>query len=180
MVNDNGVFDSSGSANVSSTDVPKPIPDLTTITSTLTVSGAGIITDINVTLNITHTFDSDLVITLISPNGTQVTLASHDGRSGDNYTNTTFDDQATASIASGRAPFSGSFKPIGSLATLNGLNANGTWTLQVADTVAQDSGTLNSWSLQITGGGSDVAATTDANGNYEFVGVARVCIISVK
>ncbi len=171
-VDDNGIFDPSGSASVTSTDVPKPIPDLTTITSTATVSGAGPITDVNVTLNITHTFDSDLVITLISPDGTQVTLASHDGGSRHNFTNTTFDDQATTSIANGRAPFTGSFKPIGSLATLNGLSANGTWTLQVADTVALDSGTLNSWSLQITGaGGDDIATTTDANGNYEFVNV---------
>ncbi len=100
-------------------------------------------------------------------------MASHDGGSHDNFTNTIFDDQATTSIANGRAPFTGSFKPVGSLATLNGLNANGTWTLQISDTVAQDSGTLNSWSVQIAGGGgSDIAATTDVNGNYEFVNVA--------
>ena len=168
----NGVFDPATTATFNSINVPLPIPDVTTITSTTNVSGvSGPITDLNVQLNITHTFDSDLVITLISPTGTQVTLASHDGRSGHNFTNTIFDDQASTSIANGRAPFSGSYIPVGSLSTLNGTNANGTWTLQVADTVAQDSGTLNSWSLQISSG-ADFSTTTDANGNYEFVNVS--------
>jgi subtilisin-like proprotein convertase family protein len=149
-----------------------PIPDLATITSTVDVSGfAGSITDVNVTLNITHTFDSDLVITLIAPDGTQVTLANRNGRSGDNFSNTLFDDSATTSIANGRAPFNGSYKPISALSAVNGGNANGTWTLEITDVKAQDIGTLNSWSLQISSG-ADFSTTTDANGNYEFVNVS--------
>ncbi|HTQ37775.1 MAG TPA: proprotein convertase P-domain-containing protein [Pirellulales bacterium] len=171
-VDDNGVFDPAVQATYASTNVPVTIPDVTTITSTEKISGiVGAIDDLNVEVNITHTYDSDLVITLISPTGTQIVLASHDGRNGHNYTNTIFDDQASSSISSGRAPFTGSYRPIGTLSTLNGTDANGVWTLQVADTVAQDSGTLNSWSLQITTG-ADFSVTTDANGNYKFTNVS--------
>jgi subtilase family serine protease len=171
--NNNGVLDSGGGqSTISSTDVPKPIPDVTTITSTALVSGlGGSITDLNVKLNISHTYDADLVITLISPTGTQVTLASHNGGSRNNFTNTTFDDQAATSISSGSAPFSGTYRPISALSALNGTASNGTWTLQVADTAALDTGTLISWSLQITTG-PEISTTTDANGNYEFVKVA--------
>ena len=57
-------------ANVNSTDVPKAIPDLGTATSTLTIAGSGTIQDVDVrNLDITHTFDSDLIITLSAPGG---------------------------------------------------------------------------------------------------------------
>src|SRR5262249_39835556 len=162
--NNDGIFESSAQSTLSSPNVPLTIPDRTTITSTLTISGLnGIIGDLNVNLSINHTHDSDLVITLIAPNSTQITLASHNGGSSDNFTNTTFDGQATPSISSGVAPFSGSFIPIGSLAAANGISPNGVWTLQVADTVRRNSGTLINWSLQVTTAG-DTSATTDANG----------------
>lgn len=170
-LNNNGVLDVGGQTTFNSTNVPVTIPDLQTITSTLTVSGVGsLISDVNVKLNINHTYDSDLVITLISPTGTQVILANHNGGSRDNFTNTTFDDQAATSISSGLAPFSGTYRPIGSLSALNGADANGTWTLKVADTVAIDSGKLNSWSLQI-GSATEFSVVSDANGNYSFINV---------
>ena len=61
-----------------------------------------------------------------------------------------FDDQAATSITLGAAPFTGSFKPEGLLSTLNGIPANGTWTLEITDDANADIGTLNSWSLTIT------------------------------
>jgi hypothetical protein len=72
------------------------------------------------------------------------------GSSGDNFVNTVLDDQATTSISAGTAPFTGSFKPEALLSTLNGIPANGTWTLEITDAANLDSGTLNSWSLTIT------------------------------
>ena len=167
-LNNDGVLQTSSSATVQSINVPVAIPDLKTITSTATVSGIpGPIGDINVTLTIHHTFDRDLVITLIAPDGTKVTLANRDGSSFDNYINTVFDDQANTSIANGSAPFTGSFRPIGSLGDLNGKNANGVWTLQVADVARQDTGTLDSWSLAITTAG-EPSVVTNSSGAYEF------------
>src|SRR6185369_562514 len=54
-------------------------------------------------------------------------------------------------IASGVAPFAGTYRPEQSLATFNGLDAKGNWTLVVQDRASLDQGTLNSWSLSFTG-----------------------------
>ncbi len=170
--NNDGVLNPTAQATAAAADLPIAIPDLKTVTSSITVSGFdGLVSDVNVNLTLHHTFDSDLVITLIAPNGTQVTLASKNGGSANNFISTVFDDQAASSITSAAAPFTGTFRPTGSLATLNGIDPNGVWKLQVADVVRRDSGTLDSWSLQITTG-ADTAVTTAADGSYQFVGLA--------
>jgi subtilase family serine protease len=105
-LNNDGVFTPASQLTVASTNVPVAIPDLQTVTSTITVSGAtGTIGDLNVNLTLHHTYDADLVITLISPTGKSVTLASKNGGSRDNFVSTIFDDQATTLISSGSAPF---------------------------------------------------------------------------
>ncbi len=77
-----------------------------------------IVSDINVTINISHAWDSDLNISLRSPNGVTVDLSSGNGGAGDNYTDTVFDQEATTFITSGTAPFTGSFVPEGDLSTI--------------------------------------------------------------
>ena len=52
--------------------VPLPLPDLTTVTSSLVVSGfnpADVVSKVTAQINLNHTFTSDLIITLISPQG---------------------------------------------------------------------------------------------------------------
>ena len=133
-----------------SSDVPKPISDLQTVVSTLPVSGlAGPISDVDVKVNITHTWDGDLSVYLISPTGTRVELFTGVGNSADNFTNTILDDEAGTGIASVSAPFTGTFRPEGLLSVLDGQNPNGTWRLEITDNAGGDTGTLNSWSLQI-------------------------------
>ena len=69
------------------------IADQATLLSTTTVSGlTGAITDVNVTLTIHHTRDSNLAVTLISPDGTYVQLINHNGGTGANFINTKLDD----------------------------------------------------------------------------------------
>ncbi len=133
-----------------STDVPKDIPDLHTIVSTLAVPVAFTVTDLNVRLNITHPWDEDLDVFLIGPDGTRVELFTDDGSDGENFTNTVLDDQAGKSITLGTAPFNGSFKPEGLLSAFNGKNPKGTWQLEVTDDEELLDGTLNSWSLTFT------------------------------
>lgn len=133
-----------------STDVPVTIPDVTLVTSNLTVSGrSGAITDVNVTLDITHTFTGDLQITLIAPDGTRIVLSQNNGSGGNDFSGTIFDDEATTPIGSGVAPFSGSFRPDQLLSLLDGKNANGLWQLEIDDQAEIDVGVLNSWSLTI-------------------------------
>ena len=126
------------------------LPDQRTTTSTLSVGPALAVKKITVKLNITHTYTSDLIIKLISPAGTSVTLFDRRGGSGDNLSNTVFDDAAAAAVASAAAPFAGTYKPEMALGNFNAQNAAGTWTLTVQDAARLDSGTLNSWSISIT------------------------------
>jgi len=136
----------------SSTDTPRTIPDGTTINSVVTVSNPASVTDVDVGLSIAHLFDSDLVISLIGPNGTSVSLSNRRGGSGDHYTNTVFNDAAATPISSGTPPFNGSFRPETPLSALNGIPANGSWTLRVRDVTSPDPGTLQSWYLRLNAG----------------------------
>lgn len=132
-----------------STDTPINITSNNTITSTISITDAGRVADLDLELDITHTYDSDLDVFLIAPDGTRVELFQDIGGGGDNFTNTYLDDEASTPISSGSAPFTGSFQPVGSLATLDDMSITGDWTLEVTDDAAGDEGTLNWWSLYI-------------------------------
>ena len=140
----------SGSHPYASADIPKAINDNATSISQLVVANAGTISDVNVTLNITHTYDGDLQIDLVAPNTVRVPLSSRNGSSENNYTGTVFDDQAATSITAGAPPYTGSFRPQSPLSVLNGISAAGTWRLEVADMANADTGTLDSWTLTLT------------------------------
>jgi subtilisin-like proprotein convertase family protein/streptogramin lyase len=134
----------------SSTDVPLSIPDQTTILSTVNVLDSVVIDDVNVTLDITHTTDQDLDVFLIAPGGTRVELFTDVGGGGDHFTGTTLDDEAATAITSGAAPFFGTYRPEGSLSDFDGLDSQGVWTLEVTDDKRRKTGTLNSWSIEIS------------------------------
>jgi subtilisin-like proprotein convertase family protein len=131
--------------------------------SNLTVSGlTGNVTFVSVNVSLAHTRDSDLKISLVAPNGTEILLSNRHGGTGANYTNTDFDDTAAVPIGAGSAPFTGRFRPDQALSTLNGLtgtNLNGVWKLKIEDTAAGESGTLLDWSLTIE------TTTTQATGD---------------
>jgi hypothetical protein len=118
------------STTVNATSLPMAIPDNDPlgITSSLPVVGTGDIASLSLTLNITHPFRGDLVVTLISPNGTQFTVA---GRQGGNTNNISLNKMA--------------------IAAFNGQALSGTWQLKVADLAVADTGTLDSWSLTLVG-----------------------------
>lgn len=127
------------------------IKDLTKTVSYITINQDITISDLNVAINVTHTYDSDLIISLKSPTGVVSTLSYRRGGSSDNFLSTIFDDEATKAISSGIAPFTGSFKPETLLSAFDGLNARGVWTLTVEDKATYDTGKLNSWALSLTG-----------------------------
>ena len=146
------VYDEISIPTFHSTDIPITIgTSPQTINSTLEVNGmAGEILDVDVELDITHTFDSDLVITLIAPDSTEITLIAKRGSGGNNFTGTVLDDSAAQAISEGSAPFTGVFRPEEPLSELKGKLANGIWTLRVEDMYPSDGGSLNHWSLKIT------------------------------
>jgi len=157
-------FTASGLGNTNRFDysVVTNILDFTTNDLPLTVSGiVGPIGKVTVSMNLTHTFDQDLQVFLIAPNGPTVELTSGNGGSGQNYgiacgveaSRTTFDDAAATSVTAGVAPFLGSYRPEGSLAAFNGLaggDVNGVWKLRVIDASGGDVGVLKCWSLFIS------------------------------
>ena len=134
-----------------STDVPKAIPDrgfnIEAVFSTLDVPDSFDITDVDVVVNFSHSQDADLNVYLIAPNGKTVELFTDVGVFKQNFTDTILDDEAATSINDGSAPYTGSYKPEGNLADLNGSNAQGTWKLKVYDDMHGNTGTLNSWGL---------------------------------
>ena len=165
-LDNDGAVDSA-TETVVSANAPLAIPDRGGASSTLAVAGTtGVVTDVNVTLDITHAYDSDVRAHLVSPAGRRVELVSAAGGAGDNFTATVFDDEAATAVTSGAAPFTGSFKPTGSLADFDGAWANGTWTLQVDDVAQYDAGTLRNWSITLTTG--EPTRTTDSAGTYKF------------
>jgi len=142
-----------GESTLSGTDTPKAIPDnnSTGVTSAIAVSGfTGAIPAVDVRLTISHPYDGALDIYLSPPGLGQIALSTGNGGSANNYTDTLFDDAAAQAITSGSAPFTGAYRPEGSLTALEGLSPNGTWTLKVVDHASTDTGTLQSWSLILT------------------------------
>jgi MYXO-CTERM domain-containing protein len=156
---------------------------------TVDLTGAtGQITDVNVTVNITHPWVGDMEISLISPAGTEVMLADNRGSSGDNYNATVFDDQAAqsiSSIASWDEPFTGSWTPDDALAAFNGEPVDGVWTLSITDTsTSWDDGVLDDWTIEITTGtidDADLDGAVDSCGDCDsadadvFPGATEVC-----
>jgi subtilisin-like proprotein convertase family protein len=136
---------------VDATDTPVTIPDddPTGASSTVTVSSPYDVIDVDVLVNITHTYTGDLDLFLIGPDGTTVLLSDQHGGSGNNDTDTHFDDDAATPIASGSAPFTGSFQPEQPLAVLAGRPAAGDWTFKVVDNWGADTGTIDGWQLQL-------------------------------
>jgi subtilisin-like proprotein convertase family protein len=133
-------------------DVPVVIPDLGSCTSTIHVDTNMTIADLDVLVNLTHTYVSDVRLVLSSPDGQEIMLRDSDRIyiGGADMTNTLFDDEAIPSIDSGTAPFTGSYRPHQPLSVENGQNVHGDWTLTISDLHAADSGNLLDWEIHVT------------------------------
>jgi subtilisin-like proprotein convertase family protein len=155
-----------GNVNGSGTALNTVIPDgnPSGVSSAITVSTPdSLLTDVTVTLNITGGNNGDLYAYL-SYNGTLVTLLNRVGTgsggpiqsafgfSTSGFNNITLADGSASNIHNVQNPVSGtSYTPDGgSLASFNGMNPNGTWTLFFADLSAGGTSTLQGWSLDIT------------------------------
>lgn len=162
-VNSNGIFDPPEQTDWTNSN-QTPITDFSTLNLPVNVSGVtGGIADVKVSLNLNHTWVGDLEISLISPQGNQIMLSNRRGGSGNNFVNTQFDDSAPLSILEGSAPFTGSFRPEEALSQLNGLAADGMWTLRIRDLAFADTGTFFNWTLHLKTE-TDIEVETDEEG----------------
>lgn len=142
-----------GTQSTQSSSPSASIPDnnATGITEQIVVSGVAANSTVSVDINITHTWRGDLTLTLTSPAGTTVTLQSPSGDSSDDII--------------GNYP--GDLTPEQSLSAFDGEDHNGTWSLKVVDSGAQDLGTLNSWGIVST-------SPASCNGSGNVAPVAAV------
>jgi len=131
------------------------IPDNNTsgILSPITVSGyvpsgSPVSKLVSVNFNVTHPYVGDLRVRLLSPNGNTITLINRRGGSGDNYTNTTIVNSggANGNVASGSAPFNGTYNTENAFSGLGGT-LDGIWNLRVDDNANSDIGTLLNWTI---------------------------------
>jgi hypothetical protein len=104
------------------------IPDAgAAVDSDVVISGCSATpsTSSTVEVHVVHPYIGDLTVALIAPDGSSYTLHNRTGGSADNINQT---------------------YPV----NLAGETANGTWKLRVRDLAAQDVGTLDSWTLNLT------------------------------
>jgi len=130
-----------------------------------------LITDMTLTLNISHPWISDVKAKLIGPGGApEVILFENLGVPGDqNFTNTTFNQTSLTSISDGSASFTGSFKPQESFDAFYGLMSAGDWTLSITESINSNSGILQDWSLQICSRTSLSVSTNELEEDFKIL-----------
>ena len=120
-----------------------------TITSTINVETTGSIADVNLKdLSVTHSWITDLTISLISPAGTEVVLLETPC-SGESNINASFDDQSEIINLDCPLTLGNTYKPLESLSAFENEDASGLWTLKVVDAISEDGGSLDDWTLEL-------------------------------
>ncbi len=124
-------------------------PTISEINVPISGSIGSIYTLDNVIVNITHSANMDLEITLISPMGTMWNLSNANGTFlSDNYEYTVFED-GNPSITTGISPFRGHFEaqdgPLN--VGFSGESIMGNWQLSICDNGGGDEGSLLNYSI---------------------------------
>lgn len=144
----------SNTCNTYTNSTPLAIPDGTgaevpgaVVTNSITVPVTYNLTDVDVALNVSHTWPNDLVIEIDHPNTTTFSTVWNRACAGNDNFNVTLSDGSPAFTCV--ANMTGTFAPSSPLSVFNGLAANGTWSLYTADFYNGDTGTINSWGLTL-------------------------------
>ncbi|WP_020213827.1 reprolysin-like metallopeptidase [Flavobacterium rivuli] len=127
------------------------IPDNTaTFTSSpINVSAVDNITSVTINVNATHPYVGNFVINAVSPDATEVILWQRQCSSNDDM-NITFDDNGNT-LSCANTEVGNTYRPYRPLVAFAEKNAIGTWNLNIADLAANNTGTLNSWSITVCG-----------------------------
>lgn len=156
--NNNSVFDGtdlqpSGAAgsdmgeNFPGLPIDSLLPDAVDV---ITLGSADYVSDVNMELDVTHTFLADLEVDL-EHLGVTVRVMDDNCGAFDNMM-IVFDDEAATSIQgltciNGQT---GTFQPKNPLSAFDGLAAGGNWTLTINDDAGGDVGTLDRWKLIVS------------------------------
>ncbi len=134
------------------------IPESGVVQSSIEIEQDAALTDINVRVDLNHTWVGDLTITLTSPAGTEVELLNRPALSAgnafgceDDNMRVVFDDEASfdpAEHCNGDTPWlTGDVLPAASLSAFDGESSLGSWTLTIEDAESPDGGRLLDWAL---------------------------------
>ncbi|MFW2541899.1 S8 family serine peptidase [Primorskyibacter sp. 2E107] len=118
------------SVTASSGALGLPIADLGTTTSSITVAETITVESAMVTIDLTHTWASDLELWLVAPDGTRFMLMQNEG---------------------GSSLFDGGFEWTFGVTGLRGYDTAGIWTVELIDQAGQDVGTLHDWQIEFYG-----------------------------
>ena len=111
-------------------NTPAGVSDVITIAP---LPGATI-TAVEAFVDVTHTWQGDLLVNLTSPDGTMVTLHNRTGSSADNI----------------YGWYPAELVPAGDLGAFIGETMSGDWTLTISDNAGSDTGVLNEWCVKVT------------------------------
>lgn len=151
-----GTIPMSGSQS-SSPGVSIPDNSSSGVTVTMDVTEDVSITDLNVNLDISHSWVGDVIVSIKSPAGTSAIIVDRPGRISSGYGCSgsdilaTLDDEASSPIedecSSSVPTIDGSFIPNNPLSVFDGESAMGVWELKVSDVASGLTGNLNSWGI---------------------------------
>jgi hypothetical protein len=121
-----------------------------TFTFTVMAAPFEVVLDLDINIDMVHSWTEDLDITLTSPDPPgpagpiSVLLFNHRGSvpAFADLNDTYFDDDAANPISAGVPPFAGPFRPENPLVAFNGLDPHGIWTLTINDSYFGDYGWL--------------------------------------
>jgi uncharacterized repeat protein (TIGR01451 family) len=156
---------------------------------TFTVAESYTIADVNIGVLMAHTYRQDMIFTLVSPTGTRVVVFNRAGGSNNNF-NLLLDDEATTAVTSYTGasaatastvvpPYTSTYKPSAALSAFDGANANGTWTLEMCDAAAIDSGTFFQADLIITQNYADLSLAKTVSNATPATGASISYTLSV-
>src|SRR5690606_40398466 len=112
-----------------------------------------VVSDLQVHLELEHSYLGDLVVSLISPMGTRIVLIANSCGELNNI-NAVFSDGGVPLDCTGNPALSGTVRPLGSLASLKGESTLGEWVLEVQDNAPSDGGRIVAFSLEVCAEGT--------------------------
>ncbi|HAX49162.1 MAG TPA: T9SS type A sorting domain-containing protein [Ignavibacteria bacterium] len=149
---DNNNFTTGYNIKTSTRRIPETGTSGNMTDDSIVISGNSVISDINLFVGINHTFDADIDMVLIAPNGDSVLVCADFFAAGNNDNIVTiFDDNADSSLVNNRyVDISTRIKPLNNMNTaFSGDNPNGVWRLRIRDDNTSDTGRMYVWGLQI-------------------------------
>jgi len=156
--------------------------DANLVLRTFNVTDSFTVDDLNVGVVVDHTYRGDLLVSLESPLGTRVPLVLGVGANAQDL-NVRLDDEAASPLGTTDHDALATYpnvtrRPVNSLSSFDGEQANGTWTMRVCDQAPSDTGTFFAGYLEFdgtaSGGGGGPNGGADADYVYENTTVSTL------